>query len=465
MMPLSYTAEHLSDQEARQRAGDLLQRVGLGERLDHEPSQLSGGQQQRVAIARALINHPAILFADEPTGNLDSKTSEEVLELFRRLNEEEGVTIILVTHDANVAHSAERIIRITDGMVEAEATQTPKAQGGQVGASPQARPEVAAKLRSGLAWLRLQWMVRTALHGLRRNVMRAALTTLGIVIGVAAVIAMMEIGNGSSSAIQATIASMGANNLIILPGTASSGGVSFGGGSNKTLTPQDAEAILNECPAVRGAVPIVRARTQVIYGNRNWVPTFIYGTTPAWLDVREWGLSEGDMFTERDVRNASKVCVLGQRLVRELFQGEDPLGKEVRVQNVSFRVIGVLSAKGANMMGMDQDDVLLAPWTTIKFRVTGSSAETGNQSAATTTSGSSTSTTVNQSQPDLPHMLKTTLSGPVVDPGRRHPPAGAVYQCGPDPDRGPLHPGNPGRHQANHPATPGAAPDWPGRGG
>ena len=148
-----------------------------------------------------------------------------------------------------------------------------------------------------------------------------------------------------------------------------------------TLTPQDAEAILNESPAIKGSVPVVRARTQVIYGNRNWVPSFIYGTTPAWLDVREWGLAEGDMFTERDVRNASKVCVLGQRLVRELFQGENPIGKEVRVQNVSFRVVGVLTSKGANMMGMDQDDLLLAPWTTIKFRVTGSSATTANQSA------------------------------------------------------------------------------------
>ncbi|HEY9073080.1 MAG TPA: ABC transporter permease, partial [Desulfobaccales bacterium] len=347
---------------------------------------------QRVAIARALINNPAILFADEPTGNLDSKTSEEVLELFRKLNEEEGVTIILVTHDATVAHSAKRIVRITDGMLEAEAPQTPKAPGGQVGAAPPAGS--TAKLRSGLAWLRLQWMVRTALHGLSRNVMRGALTTLGIVIGVAAVIAMMEIGNGSSNAIQQTIASMGANNLLILPGTASSGGVSFGAGSNKTLTPQDADAILKDCPAVRGAVPMVRARTQVIYGHRNWVPSFIYGTTPAWLDVREWGLAEGDMFTNQDVRNASKVCILGQTLVRELFQGENPIGKEIRVQNVTFRVVGVLSAKGANMMGMDQDDVLLAPWTTIKFRVTGSSAETANQSAAATTS-SSTSTTVN----------------------------------------------------------------------
>ena len=181
------------------------------------------------------------------------------------------------------------------------------------------------------------------MHGLRRNVLRAALTTLGIIIGVAAVIAMMEIGRGSSSAIQRTIASMGANNLIILPGTASSGGVSFGGGSVMTLTPEDSEAILAEAPAVSAAAPIVRARTQVIYGNRNWVPIFIYGTTPAYLDVREWALAEGEPFTDRDVRNASKVCLIGQRLVRELFQGESPVGKEVRVQNVPFKVIGVLS--------------------------------------------------------------------------------------------------------------------------
>ena len=186
-------------------------------------------------------------------------------------------------------------------------------------------------------------MFRTALNGLRRNVLRAALTTLGIIIGVAAVIAMMEIGRGSSTAIQRTIASMGASNLLVVPGTASSGGVSFGAGSVMTLTPQDSEAIVSECPAVRAAAPIVRARTQVIYGNRNWVPTYIYGTTPAFLDVREWNLAEGEAFTDRDVRNASKVCLMGQRLVRELFQGESPIGKEVRVQNVSFKVIGVLS--------------------------------------------------------------------------------------------------------------------------
>ena len=227
---------------------------------------------------------------------------------------------------------------------------------------------------------------RTAFRTLRRNPMRAMLTTLGIVIGVGAVIAMMEIGAGASAALKKTIASMGANVLVIRPGTASSGGVSFGAGSTTTLTPEDAQAILRECPAVRNAAPMVRARTQVVYGNRNWVPNAIYGTTPAYLDVQDWSiLAEGDPFSDRDVLNGNRVCILGQSLVRELFDNESPVGKEIRIKNIAFKVIGVLTPKGANMMGFDQDDVILAPWTTIKYRVTGASASTANQSTSAAT--------------------------------------------------------------------------------
>jgi ABC-type antimicrobial peptide transport system permease subunit len=243
---------------------------------------------------------------------------------------------------------------------------------------------------------------RLALRALRRNPMRAMLTTLGIVIGVAAVIAMMEIGKGSSSALQKTIASMGANVLLVMPGTATSGGVSFGAGSVNTLSPDDSEAILRECPSVKNAAPIVRARAQIVYGNRNWVPNTISGTTPAFLDIRDLTLIAGEPFTTRDILNANKVCLLGPTLVRELFQGESPIGKEIRVKNVSFRVVGVLSAKGANMMGQDQDDILLAPWTTIKYRVTGSSLTATNQSAT-----DASSSTVNS----LSNLYPGTSSG------------------------------------------------------
>jgi ABC-type antimicrobial peptide transport system permease subunit len=254
-----------------------------------------------------------------------------------------------------------------------------------------------------------------AIRALRRNVLRSALTTLGIIIGVGAVIAMMEIGQGSSSAIQKTISSMGANNLLVQPGTASSGGVTFGSGSVITLTPADAVAILRDCPAARADAPVVRARTQVVYGNKNWVPLYIYGTTPAFLDVRDWNdLEEGEVFTDRDVRNGNKVCLVGQTLVRELFAGQSPLGKELRVQNVAFKVIGVLTSKGANMMGIDQDDILLAPWTTIKYRVAGTSATTANQSVSSASAATNNPTTqvntLNQIYPNIQTSLYPTPS-------------------------------------------------------
>ncbi len=223
----------------------------------------------------------------------------------------------------------------------------------------------------------------TAFKAIRRNVLRSSLTMLGVIIGVSAVIAMMEIGQGSTRAVQETISRMGANNLMIQPGTAASGGVNLGGGSRKTLTLEDSEAISRECHDLLDHVaPTVRARTQVVYGNKNWVPYYMFGTTPRYLDVRDWShLAEGRSFTDQEVRNSSQVCVLGQTLVRELFGGSSPLGREIRVNNQPFQVVGVLEWKGANMMGFDQDDVLLAPWTTIKLRVAGASLENVNQSA------------------------------------------------------------------------------------
>jgi macrolide transport system ATP-binding/permease protein len=401
LMPLDYSPRAPGSAEARLRATILLDRVGLADRFDHEPSQMSGGQQQRVAIARSLINQPALVLADEPTGNLDSHTSVEILHMFQQLNAE-GITVILVTHDPKVAAYAHRTIRISDGLIEgdersAESQAIATAveavpQAGQAGQKPAAADSARHRSSGGSSLSIFPPTIRTALGALQRNKMRSALTALGVIIGVTSVIAMTEIGEGSKIAIQESIGKMGANNILVLPGAATSSGVSFGSGSVQTLTPEDADAILKECPSVSDVAPVVRARTQVVYNNRNWNTNSITGTTPSYLNVRDWGsMDEGDVFTERDVRNRNKVCLLGQSIRRELFQDESPIGKEVRIQNVSFRVIGVLPRKGANMMGMDQDDIVIAPWTTIKYHVSGNSAAT--QTA--TTSASTTSNQVN----------------------------------------------------------------------
>ncbi|MEG1739809.1 MAG: ABC transporter permease [Akkermansia sp.] len=232
-------------------------------------------------------------------------------------------------------------------------------------------------------------LLKTCLRALVRNPMRAALTILGIIIGIAAVIAMMEIGRGSTDQIRSTIASMGANTLNVSPGSITKSGVKSGAGGRASLTPSDCEAIARECVTVVRATPVMRTGGQVIYGNKNWNVGSIEGGSVDYLKARDWyEMMEGNPFTENDVAGARRVCLLGQTIVNELFQGESPVGKDIRIKNVSFKVIGVLKKKGANMMGRDQDDIVVMPWTSVRARLQGLGGSSTTATSSTTTSSS-----------------------------------------------------------------------------
>src|ERR1043166_4501329 len=207
------------------------------------------------------------------------------------------------------------------------------------------------------------------LKAISRNKLRSFLTMLGIVIGVGCVIAVVAIGNGASSSIQNTISSLGTNYIMIFPGAATSSGARMFTG-NSTLTAEDADGIKAECPAVAYVSPTVRTAAQVVAGELNW-GTSIQGVSTDYPLIRSWNVRQGDFFTDQDVKSAAKVCVLGQTVAENLFPSGDPTGQIIRIKNVPFKVDGVLDKKGGNMMGQDQDDVILVPYTTAMKRLTG----------------------------------------------------------------------------------------------
>jgi putative ABC transport system permease protein len=228
--------------------------------------------------------------------------------------------------------------------------------------------------------------LQIALRALGRNKVRASLTMLGVIIGVAAVIAMVAIGSGATQSVQKQIATMGQNMLMITPGSTSSGAVMFGAGSVQTLTPADAVSIERDCPSVAIASVVVRTRAQIVYQDANWAPASVQGCDESFLEVRQWPVVEGENFSEQDIKSAAQVCLLGQTVVDNLFQDQSPVGRRIRVKGLPFRVVGVLGKKGANTFGSDQDDVLLLPWTTCKKKLQGSTFNNVDQILVTATS-------------------------------------------------------------------------------
>ena len=215
--------------------------------------------------------------------------------------------------------------------------------------------------------------IRLAFRALRRNKMRTLLTMLGIIIGVGAVIAMVALGRGAKAQVEARIASLGQNLILIFSGSVNRSGVYTGHGGAGTLTVEDAEAITKEIPSVSAVSPEVRSGAQIMAGNNNW-STSIMGESPDYLTIRQWDLADGAMFTEADVRGATKVCILGKTTADKLFPDENPVGQIIRIKNVPVKVIGLLAPKGFSIMGTDQDDTVIAPYSTVMKRFAGTTS-------------------------------------------------------------------------------------------
>jgi len=340
----------------------LLERVGLGDRCFHRPGELSGGQQQRVAIARALVNRPRIILADEPTGNLDSSSQHEILDLLTELNRQ-GMTVIMVTHEEDVAQYARRRIRIRDGQVQSD-----EATGGR-------RPPGAARAETlkpsiqpfGMA--EIFEHLRQGLRALLANKVRTALSMLGILIGVAAVIAMLGVGRGAQQSIEERLASLGSNLLMLRTGAVRVSGVAQEAGISTRLTIDDVAAIQARVPGIAMASPTVSGRVRVAFQNRNW-NTSLLGTGTPYASMRAAIPPVGRFFTDAENLRRARVAVVGMTVVRELFGDANPIGEQIKINKVNFQVIGILPEKGASSW-RDNDDTIVIPVLTAMHRLLG----------------------------------------------------------------------------------------------
>jgi macrolide transport system ATP-binding/permease protein len=344
------------------RAESLLTTLGLGDRLDHRPNQLSGGQQQRVSIARALMNGGNVILADEPTGALDSRSGSEVMALLEDLARK-GHTVILITHDAEVARHADRVVEIGDGRIVRDSGRAPEA------GDPKHNELLRALFMSRRASPLLGGIgeaIRMALRSLHANLFRTVLTLLGIVIGVASVVAMLAIGQGVQSGVIERISAIGTNMLMLQPARAANQRRNM----PSTLAFSDADLIMDNVPNVLYSLPEIQNGVVVRWGNADY-QTRVTATSEVLPQARNWPLARGIFFTRRDSDEYEAVAVLGATAYEELFEeGQDPLGEWLLIGTTPFQVIGVLTRKGGSG-GQDQDDAIYVPLKTGALRLFG----------------------------------------------------------------------------------------------
>ena len=366
LLPMLYAG---SSENRQARARELLKEVGMESRLFHKSNQLSGGQQQRVAVARALVNRPTILFADEPTGNLSTEQSEEILARLKSMNRS-GITIIMVTHELDIAAHANRIVHIKDGRIVSDETKRgPSTASREMTARPEATilPAFSAKPPE-LSWSEFKEYGTSAFSALSANKVRSGLSILGILIGVSAVIAMLAIGKGAQQSIEARLQSMGSNVIMLFGGTPSSHGVRGAAGNYSRLTLEDAAAVRTSSPNVADLYPEAEGDVEIVYKDQNKVSE-MQGVTPNYVSIRNAHPDYGRFFTADENATLARVIVICPNVVTKLFGQENPIGKTIKINHVDFKVIGTLPSKGAG--SGDQDDMVFVPIRTAMKRVLG----------------------------------------------------------------------------------------------
>ncbi|MDD5155872.1 MAG: ABC transporter permease [Candidatus Omnitrophica bacterium] len=364
-LPLIYAGKrHL-----KEKAEKEISEVGLKDRMLHRPSEMSGGQQQRVAIARALVNDPPIILADEPTGNLDSKSKEEIMSVLKRLNDK-GKTVVVVTHEAEIASQARRVIQMRDGQIISDEIVSPQGKTGGISVPEDMVKNILLKSRAAVkGGLEFLDYLKQAVFAMLAHKMRAFLSILGILIGVAAVIAMIAIGSGAQESIQKQLSSLGSNLLLVRPGSPKVQGIAMQTGAATRFVFEDIAAISKLTDLIKYISPSVTGRGQVVYGNKNW-NTQVEGVGVDYAQLRSAEPSVGRFFTPEEVKMRSKVVLLGTTVVRELFGDENPIGETVKINLINFKVIGILPPKGATGFH-DQDDTVVLPITTAMYRLLG----------------------------------------------------------------------------------------------
>jgi len=360
-LPLVYSGE----KSLLEKAEKKLASVGLSERAKHLPSELSGGEQQRVAIARSLVNDPLIILADEPTGNLDTKSEEEIMKILQGLNNE-GKTIIMVTHEKEIARHAKRIITMLDGkIVSDEKKEEPESRG--PGSAFIA--DILDTDKHYCGKVELAEHIRQSFRAIFSNKVRSFLSMLGILFGIAAVIAMLALGAGAKESIEKRLRSLGSNLIAVHGGSGKARGAVRAAGSVTRFTPGDVEAIKDLYPLVARVSGYVSGSGQAVYKSENW-NTRIEGVGFEYGEMMASIPTVGRWFTPEEIKRREKTVILGLTVLDKLFGKTNPIGEKIKINRINFKVIGIAPEKGGGGW-RDRDDIVYIPVTTAMYRVLG----------------------------------------------------------------------------------------------